>query len=172
MRHSNCINMVYKKSPTAEMLRAGNWGFGDKLKYRHCILKKSPYCNAHWSCWGGNDGTATLILHLETGYTSALYSRERAPRIYRAVGLSTCRNWSHLALDGSQWFVINITAMTVWDPQNAGNLLTRPPLSASEGPVPSSWLLQTWKQIPSASNPQTLSSNRKNGKTWMFRDSY
>jgi hypothetical protein len=34
MRHSDYINTVYKMSPTAEMVQAGNWGFGDKLKYR------------------------------------------------------------------------------------------------------------------------------------------
>ena len=42
MRHSDCINTVYKKSPTAEMVRTENWGFGDKPKYRHCKLKKKP----------------------------------------------------------------------------------------------------------------------------------
>jgi len=127
------------------MVRAGNWGFGDKLKYHQCEVV---------------DGVTTE--QLNSFFTSkpdtlgSLYSVETAPLTYPTGGLSECINWTHLALDSAQGFVIINTAETVWDPQNAGNSLTTTLLSVSERPVPSSWLLQTLKQIPSASNPLTF----------------
>ena len=142
MRHSDCINTVYKKPPTAEMVRAGNWGFGDKLIHRHCKLKEKKVFQCALKLLRTTEQLQSFLAS-KPDILRPLYSQETAPLIYKTGGLSECINWTHLALDSAQRFVIINTAVTVWDPQNAGNLLTRTRLSASEGPVPSSWSLQT-----------------------------
>jgi hypothetical protein len=59
-------------------------------------------------------------------------------------------------------------AAVIRDAWRTGNLLTRLPLSASEGPRPRSCLLQMWKHIVFAGNPLMRSSNQKDRKAWIL----
>jgi hypothetical protein len=66
------------------MVRAGNWGFGDKLKYRHCKLKKKTPIAMRTEAVEGVMAVQLLsLLNLETGYTpAALLPGKSSPYLY------------------------------------------------------------------------------------------